>query len=536
MNTVGVKDFTMLDLIKPESKRLRRHISAVINFAKFREERLVHGVELTQEVDALAAKKQQAEDENERLVNELRAATAVREQEAPEEARLKAENEGLATTVQEAFNQQTAVHEDSLRLKQELEQVKDRLAETKYQVLNAKEELEQLRAQIVPDPKRLKQELAALQEAVAHEKENVRQVEASGVEVLRQLEAAKRAEREMEAVLHKTAPTTATPCSSNDLPSSKIAASIDQEGDLRLRSWPKPIRLKRRSMVLLLVACTSGLLVGVMIGTNMVQAVPPPLPARRPTNVVLMVADGYGPASATLARVIRARVYNPVVPKAEGDGVQPLELDAFMTGQIHTRSADHLITDSAAGASALSCGRKTNNTYVAVDVLERPCATLMEAAKAANMVTGLAVTSSVTGATPAAFAAHARRRSLERSIALQLASSGPDVLLGGGELPSNPSSSPLPLPLPLPLLLTLHLTPTPTKGGTSSRSSSCSRRCGGSAATPTCTSGRGCRRPQARRCSACSRGAISRTRCEMRAACVPVPGAGECAHARTPPP
>jgi kinetochore protein Nuf2 len=122
MNTVGVKDFTMLDLIKPESKRLRRHISAVINFAKFREERLVHGVELTQEVDALAAKKQQAEDENERLVNELRAATAVREQEAPEEARLKAENEGLATTVQEAFNQQTAVHEDSLRLKQELEQ------------------------------------------------------------------------------------------------------------------------------------------------------------------------------------------------------------------------------------------------------------------------------------------------------------------------------------------------------------------------------------------------------------------------------
>ena len=123
MNTVGVKDFTMIDLIKPESKRLRRHISAVINFAKFREERLVHGVELTQEVDTLAAKKQQAEDENERLVNELRAATAVREQEAPEESRLKGENEGLATTVQEAFNQQTAVHEDSLRLKQELEQV-----------------------------------------------------------------------------------------------------------------------------------------------------------------------------------------------------------------------------------------------------------------------------------------------------------------------------------------------------------------------------------------------------------------------------
>ena len=86
-------------------------------------------------------------------------------------------------------------------------QVKDRLAETKYQVLNAKEELEQLRAQIVPDPKKLKQELQALQEAVAHEKENVRQVEASGCEASRQLEASERAEREMEAALHGQART-----------------------------------------------------------------------------------------------------------------------------------------------------------------------------------------------------------------------------------------------------------------------------------------------------------------------------------------
>lgn len=240
-----------------------------------------------------------------------------------------------------------------------------------------------------------------------------------------------------------SAQTAPTSCTTIDMPSNKSKATIDQEGDLRLRSqtpahtlwapmyWPRPIRLKRGGVVLLLMACASGL-VGVLVGTNMVRDVPSPSPARRPTNVIFMVADGYGPASATLARVVRARVYNPVVPKAEGDGVQPLQLDAFMTGQVHTRSIDHLITDSAAGASAWSCGQKTNNLFVAVDHLERPCATLMEAAKAAGMATGVAVTSSVTDATPAAFAAHARHRSLERSVALQLASSGPDVLLGGG--------------------------------------------------------------------------------------------------------
>ena len=64
---------------------------------------------IIQEMDELAAQKQQAEDENERLVNQLRSAQAVREQEAPETQRLGQENEVLAKTVQEAFDHQTQV-------------------------------------------------------------------------------------------------------------------------------------------------------------------------------------------------------------------------------------------------------------------------------------------------------------------------------------------------------------------------------------------------------------------------------------------
>ncbi|RKO89731.1 kinetochore protein Nuf2, partial [Blyttiomyces helicus] len=36
---VGMEDFGIRDIVRPESPRLRRIISAVINFAKFREER-----------------------------------------------------------------------------------------------------------------------------------------------------------------------------------------------------------------------------------------------------------------------------------------------------------------------------------------------------------------------------------------------------------------------------------------------------------------------------------------------------------------
>lgn len=48
----GVQDFSMKDLLAPEPKRVRRHLSAVINFAKFREERLVMYAELAVKVRA----------------------------------------------------------------------------------------------------------------------------------------------------------------------------------------------------------------------------------------------------------------------------------------------------------------------------------------------------------------------------------------------------------------------------------------------------------------------------------------------------
>ena len=37
---VGVHDFSIRDLIKPESQRVKKILSAIINFAKFREEQL----------------------------------------------------------------------------------------------------------------------------------------------------------------------------------------------------------------------------------------------------------------------------------------------------------------------------------------------------------------------------------------------------------------------------------------------------------------------------------------------------------------
>lgn len=103
-----------------------------------------------------------------------------------------------------------------------------------------------------------------------------------------------------------------------------------------------------------------------------------------------------------------------------------------------TCSADKLITDSAAGATAISAGHRTNNHHVGIDTLGNPVKTLFEEAEDLDMATGIVVTSTVTHATPASFVAHVKSRSEETEISNQFLKSDIDVVIGGGAKYFNP--------------------------------------------------------------------------------------------------
>jgi ABC-type uncharacterized transport system ATPase subunit len=49
----GVFDFSMKDVLTPDPKRVRRHLSAIINFAKFKEERFAMFTDLANKVRVL---------------------------------------------------------------------------------------------------------------------------------------------------------------------------------------------------------------------------------------------------------------------------------------------------------------------------------------------------------------------------------------------------------------------------------------------------------------------------------------------------
>lgn len=139
---------------------------------------------------------------------------------------------------------------------------------------------------------------------------------------------------------------------------------------------------------------------------------------KRPINIILLIGDGMG-----LNYV--AASYNTLL----NDPYKRFEI----IGLSNTCSADKLITDSAAGATAIATGYKTKNKFISLDDNKNQIETILHAARDKNYKTGIVVTSSVTNATPAAFYAHVDDRYLENEIAKQLTEFDIDVVIGGGE-------------------------------------------------------------------------------------------------------
>ena len=156
-------------------------------------------------------------------------------------------------------------------------------------------------------------------------------------------------------------------------------------------------------------------------------------------NMIFMVSDGMGPTSLSMTRSFR-----------QAQGGLPfgdvLVLDKHHIGSSRTRSTSSLITDSAAGATAFSCGLKSYNGAISVLPNHSPCGTVLEAAKKAGYMTGLVVTTRITDATPACFAAHVNKREEEDRIAEQEVGDYPlgrvvDLLLGGGRCHFLPNTA-----------------------------------------------------------------------------------------------
>ena len=146
-----------------------------------------------------------------------------------------------------------------------------------------------------------------------------------------------------------------------------------------------------------------------------------------PSRVILFIGDGAGASYWTAAAFSQDHLAVEQLP---------------VGGLVDTRASDSKITDSAASATAYSAGVMTYNGAIGVDPDSNSVQTVLEIAQGRGMATGLVATSSITHATPAAFASHVPNRGWAFEIARQLAAAELDVILAGGRRYFDPALRP----------------------------------------------------------------------------------------------
>ncbi|TRZ44500.1 alkaline phosphatase [Robertkochia solimangrovi] len=140
---------------------------------------------------------------------------------------------------------------------------------------------------------------------------------------------------------------------------------------------------------------------------------------RRPDNIIVMIGDGNG-----LAQISSAMIANR--------GSLSL-LNLRDIGFLKTASYDNLNTDSAAGATAIATGHKTNNRAIGVDPKGRLLEDLIEITTGKGFNTGIVTTDAIFGATPSAFFAHRKERDDTKGLTSDLVDSDLGFFIAGGK-------------------------------------------------------------------------------------------------------
>jgi alkaline phosphatase len=138
-----------------------------------------------------------------------------------------------------------------------------------------------------------------------------------------------------------------------------------------------------------------------------------------PLNVILMIGDGMGLSQ------ISAGMY--------ANNNQTVLEDFPVIGLSKTHSKNNLVTDSAAGGTAMACGEKTHNYVLGINSKNEKLESVLEICEDNGYNTGLIANSSIVHATPASFYANVDSRKKYEEIAVQLSESDIDYFIGGGK-------------------------------------------------------------------------------------------------------
>eukprot|EP00937_MAST-01D_sp_MAST-1D-sp2_P004684 g4684.t1 len=170
MAVCDVQDFSLKDITEPDPKRFRRQLSGIINFVKFREDRLLMYTEQSKATDALTAELLKKKDELAELRERLNEEKSKAAAEADAHEELDADIERVEEEI-ERLNQEQAKQKFEMKaMKKKRDDLRDEIQGVEFHMQNEKAKIDVLERQVVHSPRRIKRDIEHIAAQLKQEK------------------------------------------------------------------------------------------------------------------------------------------------------------------------------------------------------------------------------------------------------------------------------------------------------------------------------------------------------------------------------
>ncbi|KAK6916006.1 Kinetochore protein Nuf2, N-terminal [Dillenia turbinata] len=153
------RNFTLKDLIKPDSTRTEFFVSALLNFILHRDLKMNLLKPIVEQLSFLDEKKREIEEKISQLNAEIAEHNEAREREQPLVQEVEAKVKDLRQTIQGLNNQQMSLMATFRTKREKAKETDDKISEAEYKLVQSVQENENLRSKIVQSPDKLQRAL-----------------------------------------------------------------------------------------------------------------------------------------------------------------------------------------------------------------------------------------------------------------------------------------------------------------------------------------------------------------------------------------
>lgn len=201
----GVNDFTLMDIMRPEPQRIRRILSAVVNYARFREENSVECEKLVSISEGNLEKLKVVQNENSRLSNKINDLKYKIEANETDEGNKKATlkqitsyNSKLENELKRLKKNQEILTLEHSKYKDEKRRLIEKLEDHNYLIMESNKELDKLKSYLLSNPEILTKIIGDLKTNLSEYQTNLADLESKNKNMTISIESFQLVEQELK--------------------------------------------------------------------------------------------------------------------------------------------------------------------------------------------------------------------------------------------------------------------------------------------------------------------------------------------------